>query len=137
MKASLTISAASITRFQKSMQAAQGRVEEAAKGGFDSVSNKLFMQVLNNTPRITGTLARSGRLTDKSTDSLLHSIISFGDDSINPQNHKKTSEYAPVVHEVYNEKHPSSYKWLERTVNAYGKESFISDLAGAISSALR
>lgn len=115
---------------------AQGRVEGAAQSAFQASSQKLFMQVLNSTPRITGTLARSGRLTDKSTGELLRSVISFGDDSVNPTNHKKTAEYAPIVHEVYNEKHPSSYKWLERTVNAYGNESYITDLASAIRSAL-
>lgn len=116
---------------------AEGRVTGAAKSAFSNSSSKLFQQVLNNTPRITGTLARSGRLTDKSTGDYLHSIISFGDDSVNPQNHKKTAEYAPIVHEVYNERHPGSYKWLEKTVNAYGREHFIADLAAAMSSALR
>ena len=108
---------------------AQGRVEGAAQSAFQASSQKLFTQVLNSTPRITGTLARSGRLTDKSTGELLRSVI-------NPINHKKTAEYAPIVHEVYNEKHPGSYKWLERTVNAYGNESYITDLASAIRSAL-
>lgn len=136
MKTGLTISAASLETFRTGLQIAQGRVEGAAQSAFQASSQKLFMQVLNSTPRITGTLARSGRLTDKSTGELLRSVISFGDDSVNPTNHKKTAEYAPIVHEVYNEKHPGSYKWLERTVNAYGNESYITDLALAIRSAL-
>ena len=76
------------------------------------------------------------RIYANRSTSLNNAVISFGDDSVNPINHKKTAEYAPIVHEVYNEKHPSSYKWLERTVNAYGNESYITDLASAIRSVL-
>lgn len=137
MKVSLQISPTSLAAFNANLTTTQEVVTGAAQTGFSDVSSKLFYKVLNNTPRKTGSLAKSGKLSTETTASLLRSVISFGDATANPQNGKKTSEYAVIVHEVYREAHPASYKWLERTVNSYASESMINDLAAAIQSALR
>lgn len=137
MKAQLKIAPASISALQVGLLSAEEHILAATRAAFERSSENLFHKAVNSTPRRTGALAHSGQLHDKSSGSLLQSVVSFGTDLTNPENHKKTSEYAVLVHEEYHAEYPDSYKWLERTVNAYGEQQFINDLAEAIASALR
>ena len=136
MNAKLQIRPADLTAFRIQTQLSQAKVESASRDAFRNTSQKIFAEALNNTPRKTGALASSGNLADKSVTGLLQSVISFGDGTVNPNNHTRTADYAVKVHEEYNAASPGSYKWLEKTINSYGAETYVSELANAIRSAI-
>lgn len=135
-QAKLTISSTSLSTFRQSLRQAAAAVEMSASEGLAEAADHAFAIVQSRTPRVTGSLAASGHVTDQSEGTYLRRTISYGDGTINPESRRPTSEYAAVVHEVYHPMHPNSYKWLERSILEYGQESFIVDLANTLRRAL-
>lgn len=130
--AKLEISPSSLSTFRQRLRQVMFQVDEEAQVGLASAADHAFAMAQANTPRVTGALASSGKVTDHSFGASLRRTISYGDSTINPVSLQPTSEYAVRVHEEMHEKHPNSYKWLERSINQYGQESFITDLAAAL-----
>lgn len=136
MSITLKVNPSSMAAFKQSLLVATQRISAASQTGMANAAEQAFNQVQLKTPRRTGALASSGKLTNQSTSNLLKYTIGYGDSTINPLSGKTTSEYAPMVHEIFNPKHPDSYKWLELSMRAYAHENFLRDLASAIRAAL-
>lgn len=136
MKLSLQIRPVDIASFRQSLNVATQKVVSAADTGLDAAASRAFASAQSRTPRVTGALAKSGQLDSSNMGELLRRTISYGSSVTNPSTGEATSKYAPVVHEVFNPKHPNSYKWLEYSIRDYGKEQFMHDLAASIKSAL-
>ena len=136
MKVSMKITSSSQSSFRRGLLEATQRVSSAASVGMERTAAQAFKQVQSRVPRVTGALASSGKVTDQSSLNLLKRTIGYGDSTPNPRTGVATSEYAALVHEVYNPEHPSSYKWLEQAIRSYGRDSFMHELATSIRSAL-
>lgn len=136
MKVSLQIRSADIAAFKQGLNASAQRVISAADTGLDVAASRAFASTQARTPRVTGALLSSGQLQSSNVGERLQRTISYGNHITNPRTGEATAKYAPRVHEVYNPKHPNSYKWLEYAIRDYGKEQFLRDLAANIKSAL-
>jgi len=136
MKVSMKITTSSQSSFKRSLLETVQRVSSAANVGMEQTAAYAFSQVQARVPRETGALASSGKITDQSSFNLLKRTIGYGDSTPNPRTGISTSEYAPLVHEVFNPEHPNSYKWLEQTLRDYGRNSFMHELASNIRAAL-
>lgn len=136
MKASLQIRAADISAFNQSLNMATQKVVNAADASLDVAASHAFALAQTRTPRVTGALIESARLTPNNTGERLQRTISYGNHVTNPRTGRPTSKYATRVHETFNPKRPNSFKWLEYAVRDYGREQFMNDLASNIKSAL-
>lgn len=136
MKSGIDLSPASVQSFVASLQGAAMRVTDASLSGMDSAASRLYERTQASVPRVTGALASSGKVSNQDSGSVLHRIIGYGDKTTNPRTGRATEDYAVRVHEIFHPAHPNSFKWLERTVQQYGSEAFIRELATAIRRAL-
>lgn len=110
------------------LQQARVQVQHEAVAGMNNAAEGLFSRSQAAVPRRTGALAQSGKITNVDRGNTMKRIISYGDDTRNPNTGLPTSKYALLVHEVYNAQSPNNYKWLERTVHQQGKEVFMAAL---------
>lgn len=136
MKISMKITASSQSSFKRALLATTQRVSSAASIGMERTAAQAYQLTQASVPRVTGALAASGKITEQSSFNQLRRTIGYGDSTPNPRTGVATANYAPIVHEVFNPQHPNSYKWLERTIRTYGRESFMHELATSIRSAL-
>lgn len=95
----------------------------------DEAADKVFTSAQEKVPRVTGALADSGKVTRDDSGALLRRIVSYGSSERNPRTHRPTSSYAVYKHEIPVAGHMQGYKWLERALREYGKDSYVRDLA--------
>lgn len=129
MKVACTIKSESLSELRSNLGHAIGFMEAMADQSLQGVSEEAFKMALNRTPRRTGALAASARLTENNQGSVKQRIISYGDATVNPETGEQTEHYAVQVHEKFNPAAPESYKWLELALHEFGQERFVNGLA--------
>lgn len=102
----------------------------------DLTARRFYGRTQAAVPRVTGALASSGSVVSTDIGAIVSRTIGYGSSKANPRTGLPTEEYAIKVHEMFNPKHPKSYKWLERTLRDYGKEAYIQELASTIRATL-
>lgn len=127
MTLNIRVDPASVNNVVSNMTQRSNNVVESGKCGLSAAADIIFQDAQAKIPRKTGALANSGKITYRHTKYTSTAVISYGDDTCNPQTNQPTKSYAVERHES-----PREGKWLENAILG-GAEVFLSQLTREIS----